>query len=63
MPKKPTKVQIKLYDAVQLIRDHGCAVVVWTEKELRGVDVDTMEDAMLECGSEVILRHITRETP
>ena len=61
MPKKPTKTQTEIMTAVNLLRDRGCAVVVWTEKELRGLDVDIMEDAMLECGSEAILMHIIRE--
>jgi len=36
------------------LNDRGCAVVVFTKSELRGVDADNLEGTMIECGSEAI---------
>jgi hypothetical protein len=36
------------------LHDRGCAVVVWTEEELKGVDVDSLEGSLIEWGAESI---------
>lgn len=36
------------------LNDRGCAVVVFTKAELRGLDADDLEGTMIECGNETI---------
>lgn len=36
------------------LENRGCAVVVWTQKELRGINPDDIEGMLIECGSEAI---------
>jgi len=47
-------------EIINWLHDQGYSVVVWTEDELHGTDVDEMEDAMIERGHEVILFHVDR---
>ena len=47
-------------EIIRWLHDQGYSVVVWTEDELHGTDVDEVEDAMIERGSEVILFHLDR---
>lgn len=46
--------QAIIAEMMRWIHDRGCAVVVWTEKELRGVDPDSLESQMIEWGNESI---------
>jgi len=39
---------------MQWLHGQGCAVVIWTEEELRGVDADDIECGMIEWGREYI---------
>ena len=39
---------------IQALRQEGYAVVVWSLEELRGVRPSSVEDAMIERGSDVI---------
>ena len=36
------------------LNNRGCAVVVWTQKELRGLNPQDIEGTLIECGSEAI---------
>ena len=36
------------------LENRGCAVVVWTQKELRGINPDDIKGMLIECGSEAI---------
>ena len=36
------------------LNSRGCAVVVWTKEELRGLNPDDIEGTLIECGSEAI---------
>ena len=49
------------------LHDRGCAVVIWTEEELRGVNADDVEGSMIEWGGEAIVMNATEgeeeETP
>lgn len=46
---------------MQWLHCQGCAVVVWTEKELRGVNPDDLESGMIEWSSEAILMNVQDE--
>ena len=71
MKKKSQKILLPIFDPtipdqnilsiMNWLHDQGCAVVIWTEKELRGVNVDDLEASLIEWGSEAILMNATEE--
>jgi hypothetical protein len=46
--------QAIIAEMMRWLHDRGCAVVVWTEQELRGVDPSDLENGMIEWSSESI---------
>ena len=46
--------QAIIAEMMRWLHDRGCAVVVWTEQELRGVDPSDLESGMIEWSSESI---------
>jgi len=46
--------QAIIAEMMRWIHDRGCAVVVWTEKELCGVDPYDIESVMIEWANESI---------
>jgi hypothetical protein len=46
--------QAIISEMMRWLHDRGCAVVVWTEQELRGVDPSDLENGMIEWSSESI---------
>lgn len=46
--------QAIISEIIRWLHERDCAVVVWTEKELRGVDLFDLESQMIEWGNESI---------
>ena len=71
MKKKEQRILLPIFDPtipdqnilsiMNYLHDQGCAVVIWTENELRGVDADDLEGSLIEWGSESIAMNATKE--
>ena len=46
---------------IRWMHDRGCAVCVWTEKELKGVRPQDIESGMIEWGGEAIQMNAVEE--
>lgn len=44
----------EMLDAIQLLRDAGCAVIAFDPDELAGVEAGDVEDRLVELGWDVI---------
>jgi len=56
--------QAVISEMIRWLHERGCAVVIWTEEELRGVSVSDLERGMIEWGSESIeMNADEEETP
>ena len=57
-PKDPDQY---ITSVMKWLHGEGCAVVIWTKEELRGVDVDDIECGMIGWGIEAINMNATEE--